>query len=59
MLFTLSWKEQKRYDTSMFLLEMFVQNLVEESFGPKKIRCKTRKKHIETLKLLMQVLFHI
>ena len=59
MLFTLSWKEQKRYDTSMFLLEMFVQNLVEESFGPKKIRCRTRKKQIDTWKKLMQVLFHI
>ena len=31
----------------MFLLEIFVQNLVLGFFGPKKIRCKTRKKHIE------------
>ena len=28
----------------MFLLEMFVQNLVLGFFGPKKIKCKTRKK---------------
>ena len=48
MLFTLGWKEQRRYDTAMFLLEMFVQNLVLGFFGPKKIKCKTRKKHIET-----------
>ena len=32
----------------MFLLEMFVQNLVLEFFGPKKIKGKTRKNHIET-----------
>ena len=44
MLFTLSWKEQIRYDTAMFLLEMFVQNLVLGFFGLKKIRCKTCKK---------------
>ena len=44
MLFTLGWKEQRRYDTAMFLLEMFVQNLVLEFFDPKKIKCKTRKK---------------
>ena len=48
MLVTRGWKEQRRYDTIMFLLEMFVQNLVLRFFGPKKIRCKTRKKHIET-----------
>ena len=48
MLFTLGWKEQGGYDTVMFLLEMFVQNLVLGFFGPKKIKCKTRKKHIET-----------
>ena len=44
MLFTLGWKEQRRYDTAMFLLEMFVQNLVLGVFGPKKIKYKTRKK---------------
>ena len=32
----------------MFLLEIFVQNLVIELFDRKKIRCKTRKKFIET-----------
>ena len=36
-------KEQRRY-TAMFPLEMFVQNLVLEFFGPKKIKGKTRKK---------------
>ena len=48
MLFTLGWEEQIRHDTAMFLLEIFVQNLVLGFFGPKKIRCKTCKKHIET-----------
>ena len=48
MVVTRGWKEQRRYDTIMFLLEMFVQNLVLGIFGPKKIRSKTRKKHIET-----------
>ena len=43
MLFTLGWKEQRRYDTAMFLLEMFVQNLVLEFFGPKKVKCKTQR----------------
>ena len=42
MLFTLGWKEQRRYDTAMFLLEMFAQNLVLEFFGPKEIKNKTR-----------------
>ena len=31
--------------TVMFLLETFIQNLVLGFFGPKKIRCKTRKRH--------------
>ena len=48
MLFTLSWKEQRRYDTVMFLLEFFLQNLVLKFFGPKKTRFKTRKRHFET-----------
>ena len=43
MLFTLGWKEQRRYDTAMFLLEMFVQNLALGFFGRKKIKCKARK----------------
>ena len=47
MLFNLSWKEQRRYDIVMFLLEMFVQPVVLEFFSPKKIRCKTHKKHIK------------
>ena len=47
MLFTLGWKEQRRYDTAMFLLEMFVQNLVLGFFGPRKIKCKTRKKTLK------------
>ena len=42
MPFALGWKEQRRYDTAMFLLEMFVQNLVLEFFGPKEIKNKTR-----------------
>ena len=46
--FTLGWNEQRRYDTAVFLLEMFVQNLVLGFFGLKKIKCKNRKKHIET-----------
>ena len=32
--------------TVMFLSEMFIQNLVLKFFGPKKIKCKTRKRHI-------------
>ena len=42
MPFALGWKEQRRYDTAMFLLEMFAQNLVLEFFGPKEIKNKTR-----------------
>ena len=44
MLLALGQKEQRRYDIAMFLLEMFVQNLVLGVFGPKKIKCKTCKK---------------
>ena len=48
-LFTLGWKEQRRYDTVMFLLEIFAQNLVLGFFGPKKITRKTHKKHWNVL----------
>ena len=37
------------WDTVMFLLETFIQNLVLGFFGLKKIRCKTRKRHTQTV----------
>ena len=46
--YALHYNLESWYDTVMFLLEMFIQNLVLESLDPKKIKCKTRKRHIET-----------
>ena len=44
MLFTVDWKEQKRYDTAMFLLEMY-KIWFWDFLAQRKSSAKLAKKH--------------